>query len=48
MALRREASALEPRTFIINKKLWAVEHPEKFYDGPVDFDWQREQLKEGR
>jgi hypothetical protein len=48
MALWREASDLDPRNFIIHKQLWAVENPEKFYDGPVDFDWQREQLQEGR
>jgi thiol-disulfide isomerase/thioredoxin len=48
MALWREASDRDPHNFIIRKQLWAVENPEKFYNGPVDFDWQRDQIKEGR
>ena len=40
----REAAALEPANWIVRKQLWAVEHPERFYDGPVDFDWQKRQI----
>ena len=40
----REAAALEPANWIVRKQLWAVEHPERFYDGPVDFDWQKQQI----
>ena len=40
----REAAALEPANWIVRKQLWAVEHPERFYDGAVDFDWQKEQI----
>ena len=40
----REAAALEPTNWIIRKQIWAVEHPERFYDGAVDFDWQKEQI----
>ena len=44
MAQWREAAALEPANWIVRKQLWAVEHPERFYDGAVDFDWQKEQI----
>ena len=40
----REAAALEPSNWIVRKQLWAVEHPERFYDGAVDFDWQKQQI----
>ncbi len=30
--------------WIIRKQIWAIEHPERFYEGPVDFAWQREKL----
>ena len=40
----RQAAALEPANWIVRKQLWAVEHPERFYDGAVDFDWQKEQI----
>ncbi len=43
----REAAALEPANWIVRKQLWAVEHPERFYDGAVDFDWQKEQIARG-
>lgn len=46
--LLEEAFPLEPDNFIIRKQLWAIEHPEKFYDGDVDYAWQREQLEAGR
>ena len=47
MALWHSAVELDPRNFIIRKQMWAVEHPERFYDGDVDFDWQREQMRQG-
>lgn len=43
----REAAALEPANWIVRKQLWAVEHPERFYDGAVDFDWQKQQIARG-
>lgn len=45
LASWRGALELAPRNWLIRKQIWAVEHPDRFYDGPVDFDWQREQLK---
>jgi hypothetical protein len=43
----RKGVDIEPDNYIIRKQIWAVEHPERFYDGDVDFDWQREQLEQG-
>lgn len=34
----------EPDNFIIRKQLWALEHPDRFYAGEIDLDWQRQQL----
>ena len=44
MAEWRKALALDPRNWIIHKQIWAVEHPDKFYDGDVDYGWQKTQL----
>ena len=43
----REAAALEPANWIVRKQIWAVENPDRFYDGSVDFDWQKEQIARG-
>lgn len=48
MAEWRHGVELEPDNYIIRKQLWAVENPEKFYDGDVDYDWQKEQMAKGR
>ena len=45
MAEWRKALALDPQNWIIHKQIWAVEHPDKFYDGGVDYGWQKEQLE---
>ncbi len=45
MAEWRKALALDPRNWIIHKQIWAVEHPDKFYDGGVDYGWQKTQLE---
>ncbi len=47
MALWRQAVALEPDNYVVRKQIWAVEHPDKFYQGDVDYDWQREQMDQG-
>ena len=47
VALWRQGVALEPDNYVIRKQIWAVEHPERFYDGRVDYAWQREQLDQG-
>lgn len=43
----REAAARDPANWLIRKQLWALEHPERFYAGPVDFDWQKAQIAKG-
>jgi tetratricopeptide (TPR) repeat protein len=41
----RKALALDPKNWIIHKQIWAVEHPDKFYDGNVDYGWQKQVLE---
>ena len=43
----RKGMALEPDNFIIRKQIWAVENPGKFYDGNVDYAWQKTQMDQG-
>lgn len=45
MAEWRKALALDPANWIIHKQIWAVEHPDKFYEGGVDYGWQKQQLE---
>ena len=47
MALWRQGLALDPYNYIIRKQIWAVENPDRFYEGDVDYDWQREQTAKG-
>ena len=45
----KRAFRLDPKNWIIRKQLWAIEHPEAFYSGPVDYTWQKRQReKENR
>ena len=48
LAAWRRGVAIEPDNYIIRKQIWAVENPDRFYDGPVDYAWQKEQLDKGR
>jgi len=48
IAAWRRGVAIEPDNYIIRKQIWAVENPDRFYDGPVDYAWQKEQLDKGR
>ena len=48
LAVWRKGMDLEPDNWIIRKQIWAVENPDKFYEGRVDFDWQKEQIAQGR
>jgi len=45
MAEWRKALALDPSNWIIHKQIWAVENPNKFYSGGVDYGWQKQQLE---
>lgn len=42
----RQGVVLEPDNWIIRKQVWAIEQPERFYAGDVDFDWQRQQIEQ--
>lgn len=44
LASWRKSVALTPENWILRKQVWAIENPEKFYNGMVDFDWQKEQI----
>ena len=41
----KEAFRLEPENWLIRKQLWAIETPEAFYAGEVDYAWQKDQVK---
>jgi hypothetical protein len=43
----RKGVELEPDNYIIRKQIWAVQNPDKFYTGSVDYDWQKEQMDKG-
>ena len=43
----RQGMELEPDHWNMRKQLWAIEHPDRFYDGKVDYDWQRIQVTKG-
>lgn len=47
-ALMREAMRLDPDSIIVHRHAWAIESPERFYDGDIDQEWKQEQLRKGR
>ena len=47
-ALMREAMRLDPDSIIVHRHAWAMESPERFYDGEIDQDWKQDQLRKGR
>ena len=40
----KRAFNLDRENWIIRKQLWALENPEVFYDGKVDYVWQKAQI----
>ncbi|HIN15032.1 MAG TPA: hypothetical protein EYM69_05290 [Dehalococcoidia bacterium] len=44
----RAGIALDPENWNMRKQLWAIENPDKFYAGKVDYSWQREQIEHGQ
>jgi len=42
-----EAWKLEPDNMQARKQRWALRHPERFYAGDIDREWQRSQVAEG-
>ena len=43
----RGAMEMEPGNYIIRKQIWAVQNPDRFYSGDVDYAWQKEQMEQG-
>ena len=41
----KRAFRLDPENWVIRKQLWAIETPEAFYEGDVDYGWQKAQMK---
>ena len=39
----RLAVQKDPENWLIRKQMWAIEAPEAFYEGPVDYAWQKAQ-----
>ena len=35
---------IDPGNYIVRKQIWAITHPDKFYNTAVDFDWQHQQM----
>ncbi len=40
----KRAFELDRENWIIRKQLWALENPDVFYDGKVDYAWQKAQI----
>ena len=40
LARLKEAVRLDPQNWLIRKQLWAIDAPEAFYAGEVNYDWQ--------
>ena len=47
LARWRQGLELDPDNYLIRKQIWAVENPERFYEGTVDYTWQQEQIARG-
>ena len=39
------AQQSDPKNWLIRKQIWAIKYPDRFYKGPIDYNWQRQQLK---
>jgi len=39
----KQALAIDPESKVIPKQIWALQNPEKFYAGPIDKEWQKQQ-----
>ncbi|MBT3346458.1 MAG: tetratricopeptide repeat protein [Gemmatimonadetes bacterium] len=42
----QQAVVCDPENWLIRKQMWAIQMPSAFYDGPVDYDWQKQQQEE--
>lgn len=44
----RAALALDGADYLVRKQIWSIEAPDRFYEGKVDYGWQRERMKRDR
>ena len=44
LTLLERALQLDPKNWLIRKQIWAIQNPDRFYDGPIDFEWQKQQI----
>ncbi len=42
------ALQLDSENWLIRKQIWAIQNPDRFYDGPIDFEWQKQQLRKDK
>jgi hypothetical protein len=45
LAELQQGTALDPDNWLIRKQGWAVENPQAFYEGEVDYRWQKAQIE---
>jgi tetratricopeptide (TPR) repeat protein len=45
--LWRQALTAEPDNWLIRKQIWALDDPSRFYEGDIDYAWQKERIQEG-
>ncbi len=43
LAALQQAMDCDPQNFLVRKQMWAIAHPERFYQGAIDFAWQKTQ-----
>ncbi len=48
LAQLKTALKLDSDNWLIRKQIWAIENPERFYSGKVDFKWQHDQMNSER
>ena len=41
----QESVSLDPDNWLIRKQVWAIEKPEAFYGGEVDYEWQKARIE---
>lgn len=46
--LLQGALQLDSENWLIRKQIWAIQNPDRFYDGPIDFEWQKQQLRKDK
>ncbi len=48
LALLESALQLDSENWLIREQIWAIQNPDRFYDGPIDFDWKKQQLRKDK